>query len=100
VKPALIHSAAKAELAEAIAWYEGRVKGLGMDLADEVETALRYIQERPQSCSPHKQSGFRKRFVRRFPYVIFFKEFSDSIWVIAVAHTHRQPDYWLSRRRE
>lgn len=37
--------------------------------------------------------------VRRFPYVLIFRERSpESIMVMAVAHTSRRPGYWRSRR--
>ena len=40
MKPVIVHSAAKAELAEAMAWYEEKVKGLGLDLQADVESAV------------------------------------------------------------
>lgn len=41
---------------------------------------------------------FRKAVLQRFPYVIFFRELSDVIQVGAVAHTAREPGYWLKRK--
>ena len=36
---------------------------------------------------------------RRFPYVIFFVEHENEIFVVAIAHTRRAPGYWAQRLR-
>ncbi len=41
---------------------------------------------------------FRRAVVQQFPYVIFFRELSDGIEVVAVAHAAREPGYWLKRK--
>ena len=100
MKPAVIHSEAQAELDAAIFFYESRAKGLGLDLHAKVEQAVRAIQTSPESWPPHKHSGFRKYFVERFPFIIFFLEMPDSIWIAAVAHASRRPGYWTGRQFE
>lgn len=100
MKPVVIHSAARAELDEAMAFYESRASGLGIDLQSKVEAAVAKIQESPEMWPPHKRSGFRKYFVERFPFMVFYMELVDCIWVAAIAHGSRRPDYWRRRRRE
>jgi hypothetical protein len=97
VKRALFHSAARAELDEAMVFYESCAHGLGIDFALEVEKAVVRIQRSPDSWPPHKRSGFRKCFVHRFPFTIFYVDLPEHIWVVAIAHTSRRPDYWSRR---
>ena len=71
MKPVVIHSAARAELEEAMAFYEGRSRGLGADLQTKVEEAVAAIQQCPEGWPPHKRTSFRKYFVDRFPLYNF-----------------------------
>ena len=100
MKPAWIHAAARVELDDAMAYYESCSKGLGLDLQAQVERAVRRIQKHPKHWPPHKQSGFRKCQVGRFPHLVFYKELPDVIWIAAIAHPKRCPDYWRGRRIE
>lgn len=79
---------------------KGKKKGLGQDLQSKVEQAIREIRQNPQLGISYKQTDFRYWIVRRFPYVIFYMELEESIWIAAIAHGRRRPDYWRKRRIE
>ncbi len=83
-----------------MAFYEGRSRGLGADLQTKVEEAVAAIQQCPEGWPPHKRTSFRKYFVDRFPFTIFYLDLPDCIWISAIAHGSRHPDYWRRRRRE
>jgi toxin ParE1/3/4 len=100
VKPVIIHSQARAELDEAMAFYEQQQAGLGLDLQRAVEQAIGRIQQHPQLGAPYKATELRHSIVRRFPYIIFYAELEEAIWIVAVAHGKRRPDYWRRRRIE
>ncbi len=38
-----------------------------------------------------------KCLLLRFPYKILYAVESGTIVVLAIAHSHRKPDYWLDR---
>ncbi len=97
MKPIVFHPEAQAEFDAAVAWYEVQRPGLGRDLQDEVEAATLLIQRHPQLSPLYKNTQFRKRLLRRFPYKIFYLELDSTIWIAAVAHHKRKPDYWSSR---
>jgi toxin ParE1/3/4 len=42
----------------------------------------------------------RKSSVRRFPYVVFYLDLEEYIWIAAVAHQRRRPGYWVYRTPE
>jgi toxin ParE1/3/4 len=99
VKPVEFHVAARAELDDAVSFYESRAKGLGLDFIEKVREAVRKIQKHPETWPPHGPGGFRKFFADPFLYTIFYLELPDVIWIVAIAHGSRRPDYWSKRRR-
>ncbi|HZF02119.1 MAG TPA: type II toxin-antitoxin system RelE/ParE family toxin [Methylomirabilota bacterium] len=100
MKPVNVHSAARRELAEAMAWYDERCAGLGLDLLDEFQKAAAKLKRHPEFCPRYKRTNFRKQKLERFPYLIFFLELPDCVWIAAIAHGAREPDYWKHRKPE
>jgi hypothetical protein len=100
VKSVNVHSAARRELAEAMAWYDERCAGLGLDLLAEFQKAVAKLRRAPEICPRYKRTDFRKQRMERFPYLIFFLELPDCFWIAAIAHGARQPDYWKHREPE
>jgi toxin ParE1/3/4 len=97
VKDIVLHSEARAELNDAVAFYEERREGLGVDFLAEVERALLRIQRNPKEGAVYRDTEHRKFVLRRFPYILFYRELPDKIRISAVAHSKRRPGYWKSR---
>lgn len=100
MKPVIIHSRAREELDSAIAYYEEQKVGLGLNFLSELEQALGKIQQNPNLGEAYKVSGLRRYVMQRFPFLIFYAEFEEFIWVVAIAHAKRRPDYWRRRQLE
>ena len=98
MKPVIIHSEAREELDSAIAYYQEQKAGLGLDFLSEVEQALGKIQQNPNLGESYKVSELRRYVIQRFPFLIFYAESQEFIWVVAIAYGGRRPDYW--RRRQ
>lgn len=98
MKPVHLQDAAFLDLAEADHWYESKFPGLGDDLLNEFRATSARIAERPRSY-PEVEEGARRALRRRFPYIIIFVEEATTIEVIAVIHSHRNPDVWKRRLR-
>lgn len=97
MKPVAFHSQAEAELEEASDYYEGKRAGLGSEFETEVQEAVKRVARTPQAFPLHGTTGLRKCTVPRFPYTVFFMDLEDSVWIAAVAHQRRRPDYWSHR---
>lgn len=93
-----IRPEAEAELADAYAWYENKVSGLGADFLNTVEASLFSIKRNPAIC-PAVHKSIRRCLIRRFPYAIFYTEEPTRIVVLAVFHVRRNPDTWKNRNR-
>ena len=96
VKPVVIHLAAENELIEAVAFYEERATGLGLDFEHEARRAVKTIQETPERW-PLKAHGARRYLMHRFPFALYYLDMPEILWIVAVAHTSRKPGYWVRR---
>ena len=87
---------ARDELAEAKHFYNRQEKGLGESFKREAEAAAKLIKERPLAWQIEIES-VRRFILDRFPYKMLYILRSEQIIVIAIAHQHRCPDYWIDR---
>jgi len=90
-----VRPAAEQELADAVAWYEGEREGLGERLLVAVADALDEIATNPSLGAVwSRDHETRRRILRRFPYVIFYRFTEHAVEVVAIAHAKRRPGYW------
>jgi plasmid stabilization system protein ParE len=65
-----------------------------------VDQALQSILDNPEACPVWRTDRpYRKRSLKRFPYVVFYCLDSATVEIVAVAHAKRRPGYWLERLR-
>jgi plasmid stabilization system protein ParE len=87
---------AQNELDDAVAWYDRQAAGLGRELLDELDRAVRRALVFPLSY-PEIEPGMRRCRLERFPYGVIYGLDGDTLVVVAVAHLHRRPRYWIDR---
>ncbi|HET6527487.1 MAG TPA: type II toxin-antitoxin system RelE/ParE family toxin [Balneolaceae bacterium] len=87
---------AKQELDDAVYYYELEFKGLGKRFREEVRKSIVRIIDFPRAWSI-MQGDVRKCLLHKFPYNLLYSIEEDHIFIIAVAHQHRRPDYWIDR---
>lgn len=87
---------AKLELEDSAAFYEVQVAGLGRRFREEVKSGLRRIKENPETW-PKERGDIKRYLLHTFPYKILYSIEKDYIYIIAIAHCHRRPDYWIDR---
>ncbi|MGB3514891.1 MAG: type II toxin-antitoxin system RelE/ParE family toxin [Elainellaceae cyanobacterium] len=100
MKPLVLHSEAIAELDGAVAYYQDQRSGLGLDFLSNVEQAFGKIQQHPELGTPYTVRGLRRYVLQRFPFSIFYAELEACIWIVAIAHSKRKPNYWRKRQIE
>jgi plasmid stabilization system protein ParE len=89
---------AEAELHEAIAHYEDVEAGLGQRLKEEARAVILWIQDNPE-LPRVRPKGYRRANLKVFPYYVAYFVWGDAIWILAVAHSRRRPEYWLERKK-
>ena len=87
---------AAAELADAIARYESIESGLGVRLKQDVKNAVAWIADHAE-LPGLRPKGDRRVNLKVFPYYIAYIIHSDVIWILAIAHSARRPEYWITR---
>lgn len=78
-------------------YHEEERAGLGRELADEIQRAVRLIAERPMAGTDIGK-GERKYTVDRFRYNVIYRVEEKAVNVLAVAHHRRKPNYWRKRK--
>lgn len=85
LRPALLE-----DLAEAIAWYESRVEGLGSHFSDQFFEAVSRASEEPESRRV-VFDGCRRIRLLKFPYSIYYLIENEEIVFILLFHSAREP---------
>lgn len=91
-----ISKLAQLEIDDAVVWFDSQSQGLGTRFLDDIDRTLRRIVTFPLSCG-EIETDIRRCLLTRFPYGIIYGIDNDKIIVIAVAHLHREPRYWIDR---
>jgi plasmid stabilization system protein ParE len=91
-----IHPDAIIEAQAARIWYEARSPAAGRGFLEELDRAVERISENPARW-PESREGTRRFLLRRFPFLIVYREQTHAIQIIAVAHGRRRPGYWRER---
>ena len=85
------------EFQNAAVYLEGEDTGLGIRFRNEVDTHVQWIIKNPKV--PRIRDGIYRRVnLRVFPYYIAYLLKEEEIWILAIAHSHRKPEYWIERR--
>ena len=87
---------ASLELDDAIDYYNMQSKGLGDEFLIETLSIIKLISAFPSAWTKHS-TNTRKAILKRFPYNLIYTIHNNTIFIIAVAHQHRIPEYCVSR---
>jgi toxin ParE1/3/4 len=96
VKPHIFHPEADEEYVRAVQYYADIALGLGVRFHDEMEWLIREVCANPERFRKFDPPA-RRNFSRDFPYAVIFLDKPDVIWIVAVMHMKRRPDYWRGR---
>jgi len=81
---------------DAIEYYELQLTGLGRRFFNEVMETIDLIIQFPQLWAQNSEHT-RKAVLRKFPYNLVYSILNNKIYIIAVAHQNRVPEYWIDR---
>jgi hypothetical protein len=90
------HPLARLEYIEGTKFYSNVSKTLAIDFVKEVDEAITRVRQMPHAWTPISKNC-RRCLTKRFPYGIIYKVFPDHIFIVAIMHLHRDPEYWKNR---
>jgi len=99
-----LHRRAEAEIREAAQWYSRQGEGLDLRFVQSIRAALEALERHPDRYAKLETVSadlpVRRVLVRDFPYVIIYEVFDADVFVYAVTHASRRPNYWRRRLRK
>ncbi|MDD7984260.1 type II toxin-antitoxin system RelE/ParE family toxin [Lentisphaera marina] len=84
------------ELDNSIQYYEELYKSLGLDFHKEVKKTIKIIALNPTIWKLY-EDGTRRISTSRFPFKVVYLIENDALWIVAIAHHKRFPEYWSNR---
>ena len=84
------------EVSESANYYEEEVEGLGKTFLEKVQSAVQNIKRNPLMYRII-QGNYRRHLLARFPFAVIYRIENQKIYVLAVMHLKRSPNYWRSR---
>lgn len=84
------------ELNDACDWFERQQAGLGTRFRNDVRVAALLIAKSPL-LFPLELQDVRRYAMPRFSYTLRYVLRGEEVWIVAVSHQHRRPDYWVAR---
>ncbi|MBN1652194.1 MAG: type II toxin-antitoxin system RelE/ParE family toxin [Deltaproteobacteria bacterium] len=96
MKPIILRPEARMDALAAYRWYENQRPGLGRDFREALEQVINSLREKPKSY-PVVLRETRRVLLKRFPYMVFYREYDDAIVIVAVMHGKRDPETWRQR---
>jgi plasmid stabilization system protein ParE len=95
-RPVIFRPIARLELDTAMAWYESRKPGLGLELKAAVDLTIARIVATPDRFRPVR-GAVRRALLARFPYALHYLPEPNAIIILAVFHTKRDPRHLEGR---
>ena len=96
MKPHRFHPEANEEYAQAAAYYAKVSPGLGGRFYDEIERAIAAVCAAPGRFR-RIDAEARRHLAEDFPYAVIYLDEPEAVWIIAIMHLKRAPDYWQRR---
>jgi plasmid stabilization system protein ParE len=87
---------AEEEYLSALAWYRERSPTAAINFESAFDRAIRTISEAPHRW-PIYLEGCRRYALHQFPFIVVYSTLGSRTVVLAVAHGHRSPGYWVNR---
>jgi len=92
----IIKPLAEIDAKEAMLWYNDKLEGLGREFLLSLDAKINAIQRNPKQF-PIKYKNIRRALIDRFPYGIFYIIENETIYILAIIHTKRNPTTWKKR---
>lgn len=90
------HPEARSDYDAAVKWYAQQSPRTAHKFVEAIQEAIENIATDPRRFERVPVGGQRSA-VKGFPYSINFEYAADEVFIFAIAHAKRHPNYWVSR---
>ena len=90
------HPHARKEFDDATDYYDAIDPELGDDFLEEIDECITRILKFPRAWTRLGGSVRRCR-MHRFPYSLIYDLEDEHVFILAVMHSSRKPNYWVDR---
>lgn len=91
----VVEPGARADVFEAVRFYNSRAAGLGARFRQRFQEVLEIVQRHPGAFA-ERELGLRWALLRQFPYKVYYLLSGELCQVVAVIHAHARPAPWMS----
>src|SRR5688572_23782704 len=96
--PYSLHPEALREFADAAEYYLAEASpAVAAAFMTAIDKAIRDVAEAPTRWRVVEEPGIRRYVVRRFPYVLYYRQELGRVVIYAVMHCRREPGVWKER---
>ena len=92
----IVHPEAETEILQALDWYAERSALAARAFVYELNGVLIRMAQAPDTW-PRAFRDTRRIVFPHFPFTLVYRNYGDTIEIIAVAHQRRLPLYWKNR---
>ena len=92
------HPEVQEEIRESYEWYQSKSEGLGDQFLSEIEKTLKRVEKNPKR-HPLISQNIRRCLVNKFPFGVLYSNSEAKIFVVAIMHLKRRPNYWAKRSK-
>ena len=84
------------DITETSFWYDGKEHGLAKKIQQEIKNSIAYLSKEPQTLQKRYKNVYIY-FIKVFPYGIHYIIDKNTVKVIGVFHTSKNPKNWIGR---
>ncbi len=92
----IFHPEAAREAEAARNWYQERSAAAAEGFVVELNHAVAQVASDPLRW-PKYRVDTRRYVFDRYPFSLVYRVYDDLVRILAVAHSKRRPEYWISR---
>lgn len=101
-KKLIFREKAELDVRLAVSYYRQKSVQLAYSLIDEFSKVYGYIRENPRLGANRYAyelniPGLKNWLLTGFPYIIFYIEQAEYIYILRVLHSHQQIPQWMSQ---
>jgi len=93
------HPLVRADISDAINWYEDQMPGLGLEFWTDFRTHFQLLTHNAELYAV-RFADVRRMNLDRFPYGLFYVIRKPEVWLLAVLNASRDTETILAHRRQ